>query len=187
MTTLTLLIFLFPLAYSPGPGNLFFAALGARAGWRAALPALTGYHVATLGAALAVGAGLLLLTGPVVARALAWAGTAYMLWLALKLWRAGAVHLQDKPPRATLMDGAALLLLNPKAWAIMAAMFAQYPQADWATVAQVAVIFTLNNAVAFAVWTLAGDTILGRLRHAVYVNRAFALVLAAVALRMALV
>ena len=45
---LTLLLFLAPLVYSPGPGNLFFAALGARFGWRGTLLANLGYHAATL-------------------------------------------------------------------------------------------------------------------------------------------
>ncbi len=31
-TTIALVLFLAPLAYSPGPGNLFFAATGARFG-----------------------------------------------------------------------------------------------------------------------------------------------------------
>jgi len=43
--TLALVLFLFPLAYSPGPGNMFFAAIGGRFGLRASVPATIGYHV----------------------------------------------------------------------------------------------------------------------------------------------
>lgn len=186
MTLLALLLFLFPLAYSPGPGNLFFAAIGARSGWRATIPAFIGYHLATLIAALAVGAGVLLTSGPVVSTALTLAGTSYMLWLAWKLWLADAAQGQIGQTRARFSDGAALLVLNPKAWAIMAALFALYPDADWPTTLQVAVIFTLNNLVAFAVWTMAGQTLLGQTRHVALMNRGFALLLAAVALHMAL-
>ncbi|MCC1482543.1 LysE family translocator [Roseibaca sp. Y0-43] len=114
MSTLNLLIFLFPLAYSPGPGNLFFAALGARAGWRAAWPAFAGYHAATFLAAVATGAGLLALAGPLAMGWLRYAGAAYMLWLARALWRAGAPQAA-MAPRARATDGAALLALNPKA------------------------------------------------------------------------
>lgn len=56
-TTLALLIFLFPLAYSPGPGNMFFAAVGARFGFRASLPAHLGYHLATWIVTAAIGFG----------------------------------------------------------------------------------------------------------------------------------
>jgi len=169
----------------PRPRQSVFAALGASAGWRAAVPAFVGYHLATLIAALAVGAGLLLLTGPTISRAMTVAGTGYMLWLAWRLWTASAVNRQTAPLRATFTDGAALFALNPKAWAIMAALFALYPDADWPTTLHVTGIFTLNNLVAFAIWTLAGQTLLGQARHAMLMNRAFALCLAGVALRMA--
>jgi len=54
-----LLLFLVPLAYSPGPGNLFFAANGARFGLRATLPALAGYHLLTWIVTCAIGLGLI--------------------------------------------------------------------------------------------------------------------------------
>ncbi|NBB97272.1 MAG: LysE family transporter [Alphaproteobacteria bacterium] len=186
MTLPELLLFLFPLAYSPGPGNLFFAAIGARSGWRATLPAFIGYHLATLIAALAVGAGVFLASRPIVSTALTLAGTGYMLWLAWKLWHAGAAQGRGGPTGASFTDGAALLALNPKAWAIMAALFALYPDADLPTTLRVAAIFTLNNLVAFAVWTMAGQALLGQSRHVALMNRGFALLLAAVALHMAL-
>ena len=43
-----LIIFLFPLAFSPGPGNMFFAANGARFGFAKTLSANFGYHLATI-------------------------------------------------------------------------------------------------------------------------------------------
>ena len=36
--TIALIIFLFPLAYSPGPGNMFFATNGARFGFATTVP-----------------------------------------------------------------------------------------------------------------------------------------------------
>lgn len=185
MSTLNLLIFLFPLAYSPGPGNLFFAAIGARAGWRAAGPAFAGYHAATFLAALATGAGLLALAGPMTIDGLRYAGAAYMLWLARALWRAGAPQA-SMATRARATDGAALLALNPKAWAIMAALYAQYPGADTTTITQVAAIFTLNNALAFALWTVAGQWLLGQPHHARAANRIMALILCGAAVGIAL-
>lgn len=188
MSLFALLLFLLPLAYSPGPGNLFFAAHGARFGWRRTFPAYLGYHMATLMAALAVGAGLLLLTGPMLGRVLLWVGTGYVLWLALKLWRSSAVTRLNNTHQATLWDGAALLALNPKAWAIMAALFAQFPAADTMTVLGVALVFTLNNALAFALWAGLGQTILAHMTSETQVravNRSFALMLAVVALAMA--
>ena len=185
MTTLTLLLFLLPLAFSPGPGNLFFAAHGARFGWRKSLPALAGYHAATITAALAVGGGLLVVAGPDTARLLLWAGTGYMIWLALRLWRASSLPRQTDADHASIWDGVALLALNPKAWAIMAALFVQFPSADWQTMTWVAAVFTINNAVAFLVWTVLGQSLLARIQnpaHLRQINRAFAVLLAAVAI-----
>ena len=83
---MALLAFLFPLAYSPRPGNAFFAGIGASKGLRAAIPALTGFHVATfvVTAVKGLGMGVTLLDHLVVARTLAAIGGLYLLWLAFQ-------------------------------------------------------------------------------------------------------
>ena len=53
-----LLLFLFPLAFSPGPGNIFFSAHGAAFGLRRSLRALLGYHLAKWGISVMIGLGL---------------------------------------------------------------------------------------------------------------------------------
>lgn len=80
---LPLLIFLAPLAYSPGPGNLFFAAAAARLGLRATLLALAGYHIATLIITLAIGMGgfAALAQRPIAFEIIKTTGAAYVLWL----------------------------------------------------------------------------------------------------------
>ncbi|WP_095589856.1 LysE family translocator [Actibacterium ureilyticum] len=184
-----LILFLFPLAYSPGPGNLFFAATGARFGLRAAVPALAGYHVATFAVTLAIGLGFdgLLRLMPVLAPVLRVAGAAYLLWLALGMLRAGfsATTRQGNP--AGWSAGALLLLLNPKAYVIMTLMFARFlPQATGpAPVLWISALFTLNNLVAFVLWAAAGDVLLRPLqtaRNARRMNLVFGALLAGVAL-----
>jgi len=39
--TIKIVIFLFPLAYSPGRGNMFFAANGGRFGFQATVPVVS--------------------------------------------------------------------------------------------------------------------------------------------------
>lgn len=192
-TALALVLFLLPLAYSPGPGNLFFAALGGRFGLRGALPALAGYHVATLAVTLAIGLGFagVAALGPRLIEAIRLAGVAYVIWLALGLPRAGTVDAADSPRRAGFRDGAALLILNPKAHVIILLMFSQFlpgqGAADPALVAGIAILFTVNNLVAFVLWAQAGDMLLGRFRsgHGVRaLNLGFGALLAGVALWM---
>ena len=56
-TTIALILFLFPLAYSPGPGNMFFAVNGARFGFLSTVPANIGYYIAIWVVAVAIGLG----------------------------------------------------------------------------------------------------------------------------------
>lgn len=186
-----LLVFLLPLAYSPGPGNLFFAANGARFGFRATLSATAGYHVATWLVTVAIGLGFasLLAAAPQVFVLLRWVGAGYVLWLAWGLARAGAAGQGQARP-AGFGDGVLLLLLNPKAYVIIALMFSQFltAAAGWGMVLLIASVFTLNNLVAFSAWTLLGDRI-GRLFAASGgrgMNLLFGGILAAVAVWMLL-
>ena len=191
--TVALILFLFPLAYSPGPGNMFFAANGARFGLRAALPALTGYHLATWGMTAAIGLGFtaILERAPALFTAVQWAGAGYVLWLAWGLYRSGALDDAGEARPAGLAGGAVLLLLNPKAYLIIALMFSQFlaPGGGAFAVLWITTVFTLNNLVAFLGWMIAGDRLARRFRRsdrARYLNRLFGLVLAAVALWMLL-
>lgn len=162
-TTLALILFLFPLAYSPGPGNLFFAANGARFGFRATLSANAGYHLATWVVTVALGLGFIAALDqfPQLFRFLHIAGSLYVLWLAWKLFRAGALTGATAPKAAGFLDGVVLLILNPKAYVIIALMFTQFlggaGKDHWAVIILISTVFTLNNAVAFSLWTLAGD------------------------------
>ena len=188
-----LVVFLFPLAYSPGPGNTFFAAIGARFGLAASIPVSTGYHVATWIVTVAIGLGFaeILLRMPGVFTVVKYAGSAYVFYLAWIFFQAGTSQTDERGDRAGFRDGVVLLLLNPKAYLIISLMFAQFLAPSTAdpflAVVLIASIFTLNNLVAFTIWTVAGD-LLGRLfgdnRSARTINTVFALSLAGVAVWM---
>jgi len=192
-TTLALILFLFPLAYSPGPGNMFFAANGARFGFRATIPATVGYHIATWIVTAAIGFGFLAAIErfPQLFTFLKVAGSLYVLWIAWKMLRAGTLEGAEDAKPATFMDGVILLLLNPKAYVIIALMFTQFlglsNASMFASVLLITTVFTLNNLVAFSIWTLIGDTIAGFFRSpdsARKLNLIFGTILAAVAIWM---
>lgn len=163
--TVTLVLFLFPLAYSPGPGNMFFAANGARFGFRATIPANIGYHIATWAVTAAIGFGSFaaLERFPQVFLILKVAGSLYVFWIAWKMLSAGVLEGGEDAKPATFLDGAILLVLNPKAYVIIALMFTQFLHASdtssFATIILITTVFTLNNLVAFSLWTLIGDKI----------------------------
>jgi threonine/homoserine/homoserine lactone efflux protein len=191
--TTALVLFLFPLAYSPGPGNLFFAANGARFGLRSTIPASTGYHIATWLVTLAIGLGLaaVIHNYPEVFTTIKVLGSLYVLWLAWKLLRSGMIKSDQEPTSANFWDGVILLILNPKAYFIIAAMFAQFLNSEssdqlvW--VLLITTIFTLNNLLAFTSWTILGDRFARLFRdesNARVLNLAFGSLLAFVAVWM---
>ncbi|MBN9889241.1 LysE family translocator [Salipiger abyssi] len=188
---LSLIVFLLPLAYSPGPANMVFAATGARFGPRATIPMSLGYHLATWAVTLAIGLGFAGAVGqmPLLLKALRWAGALYVLYLAWRLARAGASSAKAISGLSGMRDGALLLLLNPKAYVIIALMFAQFlgraPLGQVAEVVLITTVFTLNNLLAFICWTVVGDRIAALFhseRAARRLNTGFALLLAGVAL-----
>jgi len=193
--TAALILFLIPLAYSPGPGNLFFAAIGARFGTIASIPATAGYHVATWVMTFAIGYGFVgfvdrFPTGFVI---LKYAGAVYVLWLAWTFLRAGTIDATVEPRPARFADGALLLILNPKAYVIVALMFTQFLTPDLNGVMPllllITTIFTLNNLLAFTVWTILGDALARTFRppdQARVLNTGFAAMLAMVGLWMAM-
>ena len=165
----SLLVFLFPLAYSPGPGNLFFAASGARLGFKATIPATMGYHAATLVVSLVLGLGFgaSVTQYPLALTGLRIAGGLYVLRLAWQLVRSEARGVIDATAGGLGgRDGALLLLLNPKAYVIIALMFTQFLRSDAhvGNVVLVASVFTANNLLAFSIWTALGDSMMRRFR-----------------------
>lgn len=192
-TLFALLLFLAPLAYSPGPGNLFFAALGARYGTLATIPANLGYHVATWWVTLAVGFGLfaVLSSAPALFAVMKIAGSLYVLWIALQMWGDSEELRSTNARRSGFRDGAVLLLLNPKAYVIMGLMFSQFLDPDAPAqiglVLLITTVFTINNFCAFTLWTVAGDRlarVLAAPHRARALNRVFATLLGLVAVWM---
>ena len=109
------------------------------------------------------------------------------------MFRAGALEGDESPKAATFTDGAILLVLNPKAYVIIALMFTQFlDQSEMGALSAVILIttvFTLNNFVAFSLWALIGDKIAGFFRtpeSARKLNVMFGGILAAVAIWMLL-
>src|SRR5690349_12784973 len=187
--TIALVIFLFPLAYSPGPGNLFFAANGARFELSATMPAMAGYHVATLLVTVAIGWGFAAAIDafPQLFIIVKGAGSAYVLYLAWKFLRAGIMGAGGEARPAGFLDGGLLLILNPKAYMIIALMFTQFlsgARSNYAAaVLWISIVFTLNNLIALMAWALIGDRILARFRGAATsrnMNLSFGVMLAGV-------
>ena len=172
---------------------MFFAANGAAFGVRSTLGANFGYHVATFSVTVAIGLGfsVVLLEVPQVFLAIKWIGAAYVFWIAYRMFNAGTAGSGTNAHAATFWDGVILLLFNPKAYVIIVLMFSQFLTDQSArAVLYISAIFTLNNMIAFLVWTMVGDMLLRHFRsekQSHVINRGFGLMLGAVAIWMAVV
>ncbi len=101
---------------TPGPTNTLLATLGATVGFRASLPMVpaeaAGYLIAILTLGLALGP--VVAASPLLAAALRFAVGAYLLLLAVRLWRRGGAALAGGKA-VTPRQVFATTLLNPKA------------------------------------------------------------------------
>ncbi len=113
-TTLALILFLAPLAYSPGPGNMVFAAMGARFGLRATLPANFSYHVATWLVTFGLGLGFsaLIAKAPTLFEVIRWAGAIYVAFLFWTIVGDGLLARFRHRDHARLLNGAFAAILG---------------------------------------------------------------------------
>ena len=116
-----------------------------------------------------------------------------MLFIAWRLVRSGPQDGKSDATSATFFDGVVLLLLNPKAYLIIAVMFSQFLSVGendgWFRILWITTVFTLNNLLAFTLWAYAGDRLAAQFRNpkqAHQFNMAMGLMLAGVTLWMLL-
>jgi threonine/homoserine/homoserine lactone efflux protein len=146
----------------PGPTILLVVSYGLGQGWRAALPSAIGVALGDFTAMTLsmLGIGALLATSATIFSILKFAGAAYLIWLGIKLWRAGG-SLDAQPntiaSSSLRMIGHAWIVtaLNPKSITFFVAFLPQFlnPNADfWIQMLIFEVTFLLlafSNALAY--------------------------------------
>jgi threonine/homoserine/homoserine lactone efflux protein len=125
----------------PGPTILLVVSYAIGSGLRAALPAVIGVALGDLTAMTLslLGLGALLAASATLFTVLKWCGAAYLVWLGIKLWRAGA-QFQAAPrsgaPALRMVAHAWLVTtLNPKSLTFFVAFLPQFldPRGDLLT------------------------------------------------------
>ena len=141
----------------PGPTILLVVSYALGQGWRTALPMAVGVALGDFTAMTAslLGLGVLLAASATVFAALKWAGAAYLVWLGIKLWRAGG-HLEATPrtgaaPAARMIAHAWLVTaLNPKSIVFFVAFLPQFVDPRQPFLPQVAIFEATFLVLAFA-------------------------------------
>jgi threonine/homoserine/homoserine lactone efflux protein len=141
----------------PGPTVLLVVSYALGQGWRAALPMAVGVALGDFTAMTLsmLGVGALLATSAGLFTALKWLGAAYLIWLGVKLWRAGgALEAEPRTDRASAakMLGHAWLVtaLNPKSITFFVAFLPQFLNPELSFVTQMLIFETTFLVLAFA-------------------------------------
>jgi threonine/homoserine/homoserine lactone efflux protein len=141
----------------PGPTILLVVsyALGRR--WKVAAPVATGVALGDLTAMTLsmLGVGALLASSAALFTALKWIGAAYLVWLGVKLWRAGATldadpRTEPAPPSRMLAHAWLITTLNPKSIVFFVAFLPQFIDPTRPFWPQMAIFEATFVALAFA-------------------------------------
>lgn len=141
----------------PGPTVLLVVSYALGQGWRAVLPMALGVALGdfTAMSLSMLGVGALLATSATVFTVLKWCGAAYLVWLGVKLWRAGGTP-QAQPQRGAapalrmLAHAWLVTALNPKSITFFVAFLPQFidPHAGFLT--QIVIFEATFLALCFA-------------------------------------
>ncbi len=162
----------FALAASitPGPVNIVALSSGAQYGFRASQRHVAG---ATLGFVLLLvlmGLGLheVLQRWPFMTRVVQWAGVGFLLFMAWKLASDdGRLNAADTGRAPSMLYGAAMQWLNPKAWlACVAGMGAFVADGEARLVWQFAAVYLVVCYLSVGCWAYAGTFLRGYLNNA---------------------
>lgn len=188
-----LLVMAAAMSFSPGPNTTLSTTLAANGGLPRAMRFVLAVPVGwTLLLALcAAGVGALVMAAPALKWVIKALGIAYLLWLAFRLSRSGALgQTGDASVQVGFGQGVMLQFLNVKAWllalTLVAGWIAGHPDAlhRYAIVAPVMVVYAF---VSNFVYALVGSLLRGWLaegRRLLWFNRAMAAVLVLTALWM---
>ena len=141
----------------PGPTVLLVVSYALGQGWRTVLPMTVGVALGDFTAMTLslLGLGALLATSATLFTILKWVGAAYLVYLGIRLWRAGGTL--DTAPRTDAVSAAKMLghawlvtALNPKSITFFVAFLPAFldPKADFLT--QMVVFETTFLVLAFA-------------------------------------
>ncbi|HCF5592060.1 TPA: LysE family translocator [Pseudomonas aeruginosa] len=156
------LLFAVVASITPGPTNILVLSNSQRHGLAATWPIVLGACAAVAALILLLGLGLgeLLRRHPLLQQGLAWLGVGWLSYLAWSLFRsAGGIDGTEPLRRLGVFGGAALQLVNPKAWMMALAalaLFAGEGAGQAGRIGLLALLFFLVSLPCLASWALLG-------------------------------
>jgi threonine/homoserine/homoserine lactone efflux protein len=158
--TMSMAAFALAASISPGPVNVVALSAGAQFGLAASLRHVMGATVGFVVLLVFTGFGLheVLHQYPMLTDIIRWAGMAFLMYLAWKLAVDDGQLDVDRPTRPpSLLNGAAMQWLNPKAWlAAVAGMGAFVADGEAQLIGLFALIYFVVCYASVACWAYAG-------------------------------
>ncbi|GGL23913.1 lysine transporter LysE [Pseudomonas brenneri] len=176
----------FALATSitPGPVNVVALGSGARFGFAASQKHVAGAALGFTLLLVLIGLGLheVLVRWPILTQGIQWGGVVFLLYMAYKLTMDdGRLDAQDAAVAPSMLYGAIMQWLNPKAWlACVAGMGLFAADGDAVRVWQLAAVYLVICYLSVACWSYVGTFFrryLSNARGMRLFNRAMALLL----------
>lgn len=182
------------LNVTPGADLMFAIANGAANGPRSAIAASLGINLGVVLHIVLAAAGLAVLieTSPVLYDAIRYLGAAYLVWLAISMWRAPPPDLVkgQRTKWATIMRrGFITNVLNPKTALFIFAFLPQFADPDrgpiWLQIAVLGAIFIATGFTVNAVFGAVAGAAAGRIRAAApFMNKFSAFIFGGLAARL---
>jgi threonine/homoserine/homoserine lactone efflux protein len=147
----------FVTSITPGPNNTMLLASGLNYGLKRSWPHIWGINIGftVMVAGVGLGLGAVFTLYPVLHTVLKVAGTLYLLYLAWRIARSGAMDgkLGESQP-LTFFEAAAFQWVNPKAWVMAIGAISAYvpPGQEFVGAFIVALIFGLVNLPSIVAW-----------------------------------
>lgn len=163
---ISMLVFAFIGAITPGPVNIIATSTGANFGFARALPHVVGASVAYTLVVFLSGIGLssMLLANPAMAISLQYLGAVFLLYMSYKIASAKPFEstsgIATKPPG--LLSGMLVQGLNPKAWLVAMSGVSLFVIPYQPMALQLAVFCIISLVICFlcvGIWALSGQLI----------------------------
>lgn len=147
--------------WTPGPNNALVASSGARFGFRATLPHVTGIAVGfpVMIFLIAVGLGQVFQQSSVLREIVRIGGILVLLWVAWKIATASGSATDEKTGKPfRFIEAAAFQWINPKAWVMSIGISAQFvnPVTPVRSALIVSAVFFVVGFGSASSWTLFG-------------------------------
>ncbi len=150
-TLIPLALFSLAGSYTPGPNTIMLTASGQAFGFRRSIPHMAGIMVGVVTLFTAFGFGLaqIFTAFPELHKALRFAGAAYLLYLAVRILRAGdpAANEEKRARPLTLVEAAAFQWVNVKALTLAVGIMAAFTTVGGDQTREVALIVTVFSLV----------------------------------------